>query len=105
MTEPPRGQALRPEHQDSKEDGVPGQRLVRDVDLGADLLGDAEHHAAEQGAPQRAEAADHHRREREQQDRVGAGGRDERREYMAKAMPPRPTVAKASAAAMPNTCR
>ena len=45
----------------------PGEDLVGGIDLGAELLHDAQQDPARQRAPQRPEPADHHRLEGEEQ--------------------------------------
>src|SRR5262249_5742269 len=64
------GQAGGAEDKHGEEDDVPGETPVRDVYRAPDRLAPPQHHPAEQGPPQRAEPADHHGREREQEDRV-----------------------------------
>src|SRR5262245_28273612 len=64
---PTRKQAQGAEGEDREEYEVAAQDRERGVDLGADRLRHAEHHAAQQRAPQRAEATDDHRLEGEEE--------------------------------------
>src|SRR5579859_4773941 len=64
-------QAGGPHRQHHQEEQLRGERRVGDADLRDDDLRDADQHPAEQRAPQRPEAADDHRLEREDQRQIG----------------------------------
>ena len=67
MIVPGAEQAVRTKGEHAEKHQVTDELIGADPLLVGHVLGDAEHDAAEQGAPQRAEPADHHRLEREQQ--------------------------------------
>ena len=67
-----------PHEQHDQEDQVAGEDAPARRELGADRLRHAEHDAAHQRAPERAEAADDHRLEGEEQLRRAVAGRERR---------------------------
>ena len=93
---------MRPEGQHSEEDQVADQRAGADLDLIAEVLGDTEHDAAEQGSPQRPQPTDDDGLEREQEGNPPVIGVNVVR--APRKNPARATAANAIAIATPYRC-